>query len=103
MPLLLADLADLLRPLGLQNRRATALRRLTWDYLTGKPPGACHGAGRYAQDALALFCEGRTDLDDVADHWLSSYLLDRIQRRAPAVQWDRAGQRAWRRAQGFPQ
>ena len=82
--MLLADLSDLLSPLGLQRRRANVLRRLTWDYLAGKAP-LCYGCGQYALDAWALFVEGRTDLDP-ADHWLRPYLDWRLS-GGPAVSW----------------
>ena len=67
--MLTAELTDLLRPLGLYNRRAALLRRLTQDYLDGVPPALCHGVGQYARDALMLFVDGRTDVDP-SDHWL---------------------------------
>lgn len=66
-------LEDLLRPLGLQNRRAALLRRLTLDYIEGKPPHLCHGVGQYALDAWAIFVEGRTDVEP-SDHFLRPYL-----------------------------
>lgn len=71
--MLRADLEGLLRPLGLQNRRAELLRRLTRDHLAGRPAAECHGVGRYALDALAIFVEGRRDVRP-ADHFLKPYL-----------------------------
>lgn len=68
-----ADLGTLLRPLGLQNRRAALLRRLTEDYLAGKSPQDIHGVGPYALDAWAIFVEGRTDVRP-SDGMLRPYL-----------------------------
>lgn len=67
------EVEELLKPLGLQNRRAALLRRLTEDWLAGKPPEECHGVGRYALDAWAIFVEGRTDVKPT-DHFLKPYL-----------------------------
>ena len=62
-----------LEPLGLGHRRAETLRRLSRDYAAGKPPEECHGVGRYARDALAVFVEGRTDIEP-SDKWLRPYV-----------------------------
>jgi methyl-CpG-binding domain protein 4 len=78
-------LQDLLRPLGLQNRRADLLRRLTEDWLSGKPPGLCHGVGRYALDAWAIFVEGRTDVSP-SDHFLKPYLAWR-KKYGSRIEW----------------
>lgn len=67
------ELADLLRPLGMQHRRAALLRRLTEDVVAGRPPAECHGVGPYAMDALAIFVEGRTDVRP-SDGFLRPYL-----------------------------
>lgn len=84
--MLTVELGDLLRPLGLQNRRAQTLRKLTEDYLAGKPPERTHGVGQYALDAWAIFVEGRTDVDP-SDHWLRPYLHWRIE-HGERVSWD---------------
>ena len=73
LAMLTADLEELLKPLGLQNRRAELLRRLTLDYVAGRPYAECHGVGQYALDAVAIFVEGRTDVRP-ADHFLKPYL-----------------------------
>lgn len=80
-------LVELIRPLGLYNRRAAALKRLTCDYMAGKPPEQCHGVGQYALDAWAIFVEGRVDLDP-ADHYLKPYLEWRKQ-HGYNTQWAR--------------
>lgn len=79
------DLAVLLRPLGLQNRRAELLRRLSADYAAGKPPQDCHSVGRCAMDAWALFVEGRTDVEP-SDHFLKPYLRWR-KRHGRRIEW----------------
>jgi methyl-CpG-binding domain protein 4 len=80
-----ADLASLLKPLGLQNRRAETLRRLSADYAAGKPPQDCHGVGRYAMDAWAIFVEGRTDVRP-SDHFLRPYLAWR-KKHGTGIEW----------------
>lgn len=82
-------LGELLRPLGLQNRRAQLLLRLTNDYLAGKPPAECHGVGQYALDAWAIFVEGRVDVRP-SDHFLKPYLTWRIKHGKP-IEWGPAG------------
>ena len=79
------DLAALLRPLGLQNRRAELLRRLSADYAAGKPPQDCPGVGEYALDAWAIFVEGRTDVSP-SDHFLKPYLRWR-KRHGTRIEW----------------
>ena len=83
--MLIAELDDLLAPLGLQNRREPLLRRLSWDYLAGAPVERVFGVGRYALDAWALFVEGRTDLEPT-DRWLAPYLGWR-RAGGPPVYW----------------
>lgn len=79
------DLRSMLRPLGLQNRRAYVLRTLSLDCLAGSPPEACYGVGRYALDAYALFVDGRTDVEP-EDRWLREYLDWRLA-GWPALRW----------------
>jgi len=63
----------LLLPLGLQERRWRTLRRMARDVVLGVPFSRCAGCGRYCQDALAVFCDGRTDVES-ADAWLNRYV-----------------------------
>jgi methyl-CpG-binding domain protein 4 len=84
-----ARLEGLLRPLGLQNRRAALLRRLTEDWLDGKPPHLCHGVGQYALDAWAIFVEGRTDVRP-SDHFLKPYLTWR-KKHGQRIAWGSGG------------
>lgn len=86
-------LVRLLTPLGLVNRRTRLLVRLTDEYLSGESPYECFGAGRYARDALDLFCAGRADVEP-GDHWLRPY---RDWRRAGGarIEWDERGYLEW--------
>lgn len=102
--LLTADLSDLLLPLGLQDRRAGLLRRMTWDYLTGVQPGHCFGVGGYGRDALLLFVHGEKNVSGVRDNWLRAYASWRsnpIGLASYTVVWDLAGHCRWRALCGF--
>ena len=57
-------LADVLRPLGLQRRRARTLIELSIAFLSWDEVDVTDlpGVGPYAADAWALFVEGRTDV-----------------------------------------
>ena len=67
---------DLIRPLGLYNRRFDAIVRFSSDWIAGKPFDKCHGIGKYALDSYRVLVEG--DLDaDVTDR----VLLARIKRK----------------------
>lgn len=69
---------DLLRPLGLWNRRSLSLVRLARAWLQAPPANAgdvakLPGCGKYASDSWAIFVEGRTDVDPT-DGKLNWYL-----------------------------
>ncbi len=56
-----AELADLCRPLGLQNVRAARLKGVALSCLSGAatdPPWGAHGVGKYGLDAWYLFVSG---------------------------------------------
>lgn len=74
-----------IRPLGFANRRTTALRRMSREYLDGTPPERCYGVGQYCRDALAIFVHGRTDVEPT-DTWLKPYLEWR-KHGGPRVKW----------------
>jgi len=57
------DLETLFRPLGLGYRKAKMLRRMSADYDQGVPAAECRGVGQYARDALAIFVDGRLDVE----------------------------------------
>ena len=54
-------LINLIQPLGLSNKRATALIRMSQDYLSvdwKQKPDKLYGIGKYGSDAYKIFCEG---------------------------------------------
>eukprot|EP00250_Pteridium_aquilinum_P000900 c11078_g1_i1 orf=179-1912(+) len=66
---------DVIRPLGLQRKRACMIQKFSKDYL-GKEwvnVGELHGIGKYATDAYAIFCEGRWREVKPEDHKLNDY------------------------------
>lgn len=87
-------LGEVLQPLGLVNRRTELLHRMTADYLAGISPYDCRGAGRYACDALDVFCVGEL-LRDPADHYLKAYVEWRRYARAERIEWDEVGHIEW--------
>ncbi|GLC61884.1 hypothetical protein PLESTB_001814400 [Pleodorina starrii] len=54
-------IADIVRPLGLQTRRAARLVRFSDEFMNKQwtCPSQLHGVGRYAADAYLMFCRGR--------------------------------------------
>ena len=53
-----SDLADILKPLGLYNRRATSLRKMSEGYINGfKSVDELYGIGQYAKDSWEIFQE----------------------------------------------
>lgn len=54
----LYELKRLLRPLGLQNRRANALRLFSRGFFSGRLYADCYGIGQYAIDSHRIFVEG---------------------------------------------
>ncbi|CAB4488543.1 unnamed protein product [Rhizophagus irregularis] len=65
-------LADLLRPLGLQNSRAERIIKFSYAYLLNsnfKTPKNLFGMGKYAEDSWKLFCEKD-------DNWMEEYGLE---------------------------
>lgn len=61
-------LREILRPCGLGNRRLTAIRALTEDWLAGKPVEDIRYCGPYAIDSFNIFVRGvnverRPDMD----------------------------------------
>jgi endonuclease III len=80
------DLVEVLRPLGLQNRRAALLRKFAerWQELMDRYDGYAQdlrrhdimklpGCGRYAADSWEIFVEGNLDVE-TNDHRLNEYL-----------------------------
>lgn len=69
------DIEKVIRPLGLQRKRACMIQKFSHDYL-GKDwsnVAELHGIGKYATDAYAIFCEGRWREVKPEDHKLVDY------------------------------
>ena len=70
-----ADLYDIVKPLGLANKRVKTLKRFSEEYLTNdwNTPKDLYGCGKYADDTWRIFCRG--DWRDVEphDHALNDY------------------------------
>ena len=69
------EVIEIIRPLGLYNRRYEMIRRFSADWAEGKPYDQCFGIGKYATDSYKILVEGRTDLEDVSDHVLVTKLV----------------------------
>lgn len=80
-----AKLVEILRPLGLQNRRAVTLRAFSRDWMyhmRNHPPGTdpmmwlpkCHGIGEYAVDSYRIFVKQNYQQPTSLDKELLAYL-----------------------------
>ena len=69
------DLKDLVRPLGLVNKRAKTLIRFSQEYLSKdwKTAKDLYGCGKYADDAWHIFCVGSWEKVVPRDHALNYY------------------------------
>ncbi len=70
------SLAELLRPLGLYNRRANSLKRFSSEYRTldWKKPSELYACGKYADDCYKVFCSGDWRSVDTEDGSLKRYV-----------------------------
>tara|TARA_A100000164_G_scaffold200025_2_gene177598 strand:+ start:177 stop:434 length:258 start_codon:yes stop_codon:yes gene_type:complete len=72
------ELAELLQPLGLYNRRANTLVRFSEDWINGfTDVKDLYGIGQYAQDSWSIFQEGNMMVeskDKVLTKYLNKYL-----------------------------
>ena len=68
------ELSKILAPLGLQNKRAIALKRLSLEYVRGfEDPKNLYGIGQYGVDSWEIFQNKNTDVqpeDDVLKEYL---------------------------------
>ena len=71
-----AEVEEILRPLGLHRRRARTLIAFSIEFLKGawRRPDELPGIGQYACDAHAIFCEGRWKRVEPMDHALRWYV-----------------------------
>lgn len=69
------DLKDLLKPLGLVNKRTKTLVRFSKEYLNKnwKTAKDLYGCGKYADDAWHIFCVGDWENIEPNDHALNYY------------------------------
>lgn len=69
-----SELAELLKPLGLYNRRAKSLKKMSEGYVKGfKSVDELYGIGQYAMDSWEIFQNNNTDVNPT-DKVLLSYL-----------------------------
>ncbi|GBG90817.1 hypothetical protein CBR_g51322 [Chara braunii] len=70
-----ADIANVIRSLGLYNKRAKMIKRFSEEYLRGDWTDVTqlHGIGKYGADAYAIFCQGRWREVQPEDHVLTDY------------------------------
>ena len=68
------ELADILKPLGLYNRRATSLRLMSAGYIGGfKSVDELYGIGKYAKDSWEIFQNNNRKVNPT-DKVLQEYL-----------------------------
>ncbi|ESQ49233.1 hypothetical protein EUTSA_v10020704mg [Eutrema salsugineum] len=69
------EIESLIKPLGLQKKRAKMIQRFSLEYLqeSWTHVTQLYGVGKYAADAYAIFCNGKWDCVRPADHMLNYY------------------------------
>jgi endonuclease III len=70
-----AEIVEVVKPLGMYNRRTHTLIRMSqdWKYWNGIDATKLYGIGRYGSDSYEIFFKGRTDIIPT-DHELCRYL-----------------------------
>ena len=79
----LAEIEELIRPLGLSVRRAKVLKKMSEEYITRdwSDPIELYGIGKYASDAWHIFCKGDWKSVKPKDHalvWYHDWLTENI-------------------------
>lgn len=71
-----AEMAQLIKTLGLSNRRSTGIIRMSQDYLNKDwtEPKELYGLGQYAQDSYDIFIRKRLDNENPSDKFLNKYM-----------------------------
>lgn len=74
----LTEMAGLIKPLGLYNRRASAIVKMSqeydfWAHHERDDIACLFGIGKYALDSWTIFVQGEI-VEDVQDHRLSEYV-----------------------------
>jgi hypothetical protein len=69
------EIKEIIKSLGLYNRRTKTLKRFSADYLnlTWKEPLELYGCGKYANDTWHIFCRGLVKSTVPDDHALNDY------------------------------
>ena len=70
------DIADMIGPLGLSQRRSKTLVKMSYDYINEdwrSDPAVLYGIGKYASDAYRIFCLGEWKDVQPKDHALNDY------------------------------
>ena len=70
------ELKNMIKPLGLSERRSKALINMSDDYIKKdwrSSPDVLYGIGKYGSDAYQIFCEGKWREVEPADHALNDY------------------------------
>ncbi|KAG2313778.1 hypothetical protein Bca52824_016900 [Brassica carinata] len=69
------EIETLIKPLGLQKKRAKMIQRFSLEYLqeSWTHVTQLHGVGKYAADAYAIFCNGKWDCVRPDDYMLNYY------------------------------
>tara|TARA_B100000809_G_C14779072_1_gene402282 strand:+ start:219 stop:551 length:333 start_codon:yes stop_codon:yes gene_type:complete len=71
------ELSQILEPLGMQNKRAITLKRLSLDYIRGfSNVKDLYGVGEYASDSWEIFQNENYNIDP-ADRVLKEYLKEK--------------------------
>ena len=70
------ELASLLKPLGLYNRRSRSLVKFSKEFLENDwdLPSELYGCGKYADDCFRVFCRFEWDKVEPTDHALNDYV-----------------------------
>ena len=69
------ELHDIIKSLGLVNKRVKTLKRFSHEYMTKEweSPKDLFGCGKYADDCWHIFCKGDWKSDSPSDHALNKY------------------------------
>ena len=70
-----SELHDIIKSLGLVNKRVKTLKRFSQEYMTKKwkSPKDLFGCGKYADDCWHIFCKGDWQSVSPSDHALNKY------------------------------
>lgn len=79
------DVLEVIRPLGLYERRTKAIFRMTQDMLDGNPVDDFYGVGRYALDSYRMFVDPGEIVMDVQDKELKNYVKWATERSDDAI------------------